>query len=82
MKRITWILLLACVCLTLEAQSKKVYHSGGGEIIFSSADMIFNGDKVSTNLRFTLFFHTQQHINLDLTNNLGFYSGFAITMKP
>jgi len=29
-------------------------------------------------MRFTLFFHTQQLVNLDLTNNLGLYTGLSI----
>lgn len=40
--------------------------------------MNYDGTKVSSNPRFTLFFHTQQNLNFDLTNNLGLYSGFAI----
>ncbi len=78
MKRYILILLLILTCATMEAQQNRIYHSGGGEIIFSGADMNFNGANVSNNLRFTLFFHTQQNLNFDLTNNLGLYSGFAI----
>lgn len=78
MKSSILIVLLVLVYATMEAQQKRIYHSGGGEIIFSGADINFNGTNVSNNLRFTLFFHTQQHLNLDLTNNLGLYTGFAI----
>ena len=40
--------------------------------------MNFMGADVNTNIRFTLFFHTQQQLNFDLTEHLGFYTGFAI----
>jgi len=78
MKRYILILTLILSYATMEAQQKRIYHSGGGEIIFSGADMNFNGTNVNNNLRFTLFFHTQQLLNLDLTDNLGLYTGFAI----
>ena len=49
---------------------KKIYRSGGGEVILSGADVRFNGaansSAVNTNARFTLFFHTQQNLNIDV----------------
>ena len=78
-KRLTLLLLvLALSVIAINAQQKRIYHSAGSEIIFSGADMNFNGTDVSTNLRFTLFFHTQQQLNIDLTNNIGLYTGLAI----
>jgi hypothetical protein len=59
-----------------------IYRSGGGEIIFSGADVQFdNGSAVvdvNTNMRFTLFFHIQQWANFDLNNNFGFLAGGSI----
>ena len=78
MKQVLWILVLSVAVISLEAQSNRIYHSWGGEIILSGADMNFNGTSVSTNMRFTLFFHTQQFINFDLTDNVGLLGGFAI----
>jgi len=78
MKRYIVILTLILSYATLKGQQKRIYHSSGGEIIFSGADMNFDGANVSTNLRFTLFFHTQHNLNVDLNNHLGLYTGFAI----
>jgi len=78
MKRYLAGLTLTLVFFTLEAQKKGIYLSSGGEFIFSGADMNFNGKDVNTNIRFTLFFHTQQQINFDLTNNIGLYTGLSI----
>lgn len=64
--------------VSIEIDAQRIYHSSGGEVIFSGADVNFNGTDVNTNVRFTLFFHTQQLINLDLTGNIGIYTGFAI----
>lgn len=78
MKRYTVILILALLFFAAEGQNKRIYHSAGGEIIFSGANIVFNGTSVNNNIRFTLFFHTQQLINFDLTDNLGLYTGLAI----
>jgi hypothetical protein len=78
MRRAFFLLSLALVFVTFEIQAQKIYHSNGGEIIFSGADVGFNGTDVSTNLRFTLFFHTQHHVNFDFTRNIGLFTGFGI----
>jgi hypothetical protein len=70
--------MLTLVFFTTKAQEKRIYHSSGGEIILSGADMGYNGTNVNNNMRFTLFFHTQQLINFDLTDNIGLYTGLAI----
>lgn len=78
MKRNLIVLILLMAIVTLEVKSQKIYHSNGGEIIFSGADVNFNGVDVNTNIRFTLFFHAQHHVNLDLTNNIGLFTGIGI----
>ena len=78
MKRYLIILILSLAFFNLEAQNKKIYMSTGGEIILSGADVNFNGTDVNTNMRFTIFFHMQQQVNFDLTDNIGLYTGFAI----
>jgi hypothetical protein len=78
MKRAFILLSLIVVFTSVEIQAQKIYHSNGGEIIFSGADVGFNGIDVNTNVRFTLFFHTQQHVNFDFTNNIGLFTGFGI----
>lgn len=78
MKRYILLLTLSLMFVALQAQDKNIYMSTGGEIILSGADVNFNGTDVNTNMRFTLFFHVQQQINFDLSNNLGLYTGLAI----
>lgn len=78
MKRFLLLVILSIAITSVESTAQRIYHSSGGEIIFSGADVDFNGRNVNTNIRFTLFFHTQQLINLDLTNNIGLYTGVAI----
>ena len=78
MKRHLFILILSLVFFTLQAQDKNIYMSTGGEVILSVADVNFSGTDVNTNMRFTLFFHLQQQVNFDLTNNVGLYTGLGI----
>lgn len=78
MKKYIFILTLILAVSSLNAQNNKIYFASGGEIIFSGADVRFNSKDVSTNTRFTLFFHLQQQLNFDLTNNIGLYTGFGI----
>jgi len=78
MKRIFIFLVLCLAAHTVKSQDQKVYMSTGGEIILSGADVNFNGTDVNNNMRFTIFFHLQQQVNFDLTNNIGLYTGLAI----
>ncbi len=72
------VILFLVFPILLPAQEKRIYHSSGGEIIFSGADVEYIGQSINTNVRFTLFFHTQHHVNLDLNNNIGLFTGFGI----
>lgn len=78
MKRVTLSVLLLLGFMSITIQAQKIYHTNGGEVILSGANVSLNGANVETNLRFTLFFHIQQHINFDLTNNIGFFTGVGI----
>jgi hypothetical protein len=81
------VILLAAFVSSATSQVK-VYRTGGGEIILSGADIRTTAgiadprypgtNDVETNMRFTLFFHTQQFLNIDLTQKIGFYTGAAI----
>ncbi len=73
------LLIIALALLSLESKAqRKIYHSNGFEWILSGADVKFNDVNVNTNMRFTLFFHTQQHVNLDFNDRFGLFSGIGI----
>lgn len=78
MKRYLLVLVLSLTAFAMIAQDQKIYMSTGGEIILSGADVNFNGTDVNNNMRFTIFFHLQQQVNFDLTNNVGLYTGLGI----
>lgn len=77
-KRCFVLLAIFIAIVSIETNAQKIYHSNGGEVIFSGADVNFNGVNVNTNIRFTLFFHAQHHLNLDLTDNIGLFTGIGI----
>ena len=77
-KRHFVLLAIFIAIVSIETNAQKIYHSNGGEVIFSGADVNFNGVNVNTNIRFTLFFHAQHHLNLDLTDNIGLFTGIGI----
>jgi hypothetical protein len=76
-KIISTLLLAVLFSINTNAQVD-IYRSGGGEIIWSGADVTLNDVDVNTNVRFTLFFHVQQLLNIDLNNYIGIYTGGAI----
>jgi hypothetical protein len=78
MKRTASILaFLALTFLIISAQ--KPYQVSGGELIFSSGTFENAlSQKVSSNVRFTLFPHIGNYWHFDLSNSLGFFSGFSL----
>jgi hypothetical protein len=78
MKRTASVLaFLALTFLNISAQ--KPYQVSGGELIFSSG--IFENSlsqKISSNVRFTLFPHIGHYWHYDFSNKLGFFSGFTL----
>jgi len=79
MKRFFAFLLFALLLVAIESEAQnKIYHTNGFEFILSGADVGFNSVDVNTNMRFTLFFHTQQQFNYDLNDHIGLFTGFAI----
>jgi len=83
--------LMALAAFAVQGTSQvDIYRSGGGEIIFggSNVNTVLAGESlddplaptydVNSNLRFTLFFHMQQYLNVDFTQWGGIYAGAAI----
>jgi hypothetical protein len=89
MKKIYFILALTLflsIWSSLQAQTK-VYTTSGGEIIFSWGDVQytdkFKNDypeaEISKNpARFTVFFHFQQLMHMDMTDNIGIFTGIGM----
>lgn len=78
MKRNLLVLAFLMAIVTLETNAQGIYHTNGGEIIFSGADVNYGGMNVNTNIRFTVFFHAQHLLNFDLTDNIGLFTGIGL----
>ena len=86
MSRLKITIAAGAIFMTLLSMNTKaqvdMYRSGGGEIIFSGADVQFDNGTgimdVNTRTRFTLFLHIQQWANFDLNNTFGFLAGASI----
>src|SRR6056297_4007715 len=74
----SFALLVVILFLSAPAQSQNFYPTTGGELIFSSSNVQFDGDYIDNNLRFTMFFHTQQNWHYDFFDNMGMFFGWSI----
>lgn len=79
------LFLLGFFVIPINAQ--KIYSVTSGEIIFSENQASFttgfltqypDAKMVSSNLRFTMFFHVGQYVHYDINNVFGLYTGLAI----
>jgi hypothetical protein len=78
--------LLLGISNTIHAQTN-VYTTSGGEIIFSWGELQYT-DKfmndypdaqiIENPVRFTVFFHFQQLVHMDMTDNIGIFSGIGM----
>jgi len=60
------------------AKAQKLYTTSGGEWIFQSGVIEKQNDPLNTNLRFTMWFHVNENVHLDLGNTAGLFSGLAL----
>ncbi len=72
------LLLLTCSVLVnaQEVKKKKIYSSGGGEFIFSFANVDQNNESI--NLRFSAWLHLQNVWHYDLSKHLGLFAGVSL----
>jgi hypothetical protein len=82
-KTIILLFLLTVLCISNAAAQMKIYRSGGGEMILSGANVrltpaAMQPVDVNTNMRFTLFFHAQEFLNVDLGRKIGLFTGAAL----
>ncbi len=75
------LLLLLLLGIQVSGQKEerdKRYTRNSGELLFQFSDVTYNNRNISTNLRFTMFFHYGNYVNYDFNNYIGLYSGGAI----
>jgi len=78
MFRKTIFLLCLISCLISELRAQKVYSVSSGEFIFSFADVEINNINQTTGMRFSFFINYGHQWHMDLTKNIGLYTGSDI----
>ena len=72
------ILLLYSATTELKAQPDRVYSTSGWEFIFSGAKINNQGVEGGVRMRFTIVVNIQNYLNIDISDRLGFFTGFAV----
>jgi len=68
-------LLLSCFQVLT---SQDVYTVSNGELLFQFSDTQIDGQDVSDQMRFTMFFNYGQNWHLDFNNTAGIFTGIAV----
>jgi len=71
------ILILGFAVSAARAQ-EKVYSTSGWEFIFSGAQLKDNGNEIPSVMRFTLVVNMQNYLNVDMSDNFGWFTGLAV----
>lgn len=78
MRSMFFFVLVILNIQALAQSDDKWYVTSSGEIIFSHARVDFLGNEDGSVLRFSPFFNSQNHLNKDLNQNLGFFTGLNL----
>jgi hypothetical protein len=78
MKRIYALIIISLVTIEVSKAQIKTYTTSGTEFIFSFADYKVNSESINTPLRFSCFLHLGNEYHVDLTKNLGFFTGYGL----
>jgi len=78
MNRNIIVLILFSIILSRHIVCGQFYRENSGEFIFAFSDVEKNEVKIPTKMRFTLFFHAGQNLHYDISNTMGFFSGYGI----
>jgi hypothetical protein len=75
----TRILLIQAILLVgVSSYAQDTYTTSSGELIFSYANINYNGSETSSVLRFSPVFNVQTLINKDMSDKFGVFTGLAV----
>lgn len=69
-----WVITGMCAI----AQDKKMYTTTSGELIFSFANINYQGSEASSVLRFSPVLNIQNWLNVDYTDKFGVFTGLSL----
>jgi hypothetical protein len=75
----TRILLIQAILLVgVSSFAQDTYTTSSGELIFSYANINYNGSETSSVLRFSPVFNVQTLVNKDMSDKFGVFTGLAV----
>lgn len=78
MKKFIFTLILGCMISVIGHAQSKVYSTTGWEMIFSWADVDYDGTNGNTLMRWAPVINIQSYLNYDASEKFGLYTGLAI----
>jgi len=75
---IFFTLLMLIAGVGYAQNSKKIYTTTSGELIFSFANINYKGDETGSIMRFSPVVNLQNWINIDKSENFGWFSGLSV----
>ncbi|HMM11320.1 MAG TPA: hypothetical protein PKE03_04405 [Bacteroidales bacterium] len=78
MRSILIFILISLSISTMSQINKKWYVTSSGEMIFSQAIVDYYGAEDGSVLRFSPFFNSQNHLNKDLNQHFGLFTGLNV----
>lgn len=69
---------LIFIAYTQAYSQDRIYSESANEIIFSFADVVHNGQNISTPARFSMFFHAGNIVHFDFNDFVGMYTGYGL----
>ena len=79
-KKLIWVLWMVALLMVVSSKTKAqdIYTITGGELLFQSGAIEKGGADMNTNMRFTLWFHLGEYVHLDVSKNIGFFTGLGV----
>jgi len=78
MKKLIFTFLIGCFLVTVGYSQSKLYSTTGWEMIFSWADVDYNGTDGKTIMRWVPVLNLQSSLNYDVGEKFGLFTGLAV----
>lgn len=78
MKKSILFLFTFALATSVVAQEKKMYTTTSGELIFSFADIKYNGEETGSVIRFSPVVNIQNWVNFDRSEHFGLFTGLSV----
>lgn len=70
--------IIFCVSVYAQDDSRKIYTTTSGELIFSFADINYEGSETGSVMRFSPVVNIQNWVNIDKSDKFGLFTGLSL----